>query len=248
MGSFGEELRRAREFKGMTLEDVHYITKINLKTLSAIEEERFDILPEPYIRAFVKAYATAVGMNVPKVISEYSGIAQEAEPENEQEDAESQIERKAPQLSNNYLKLWEKYRSHILYGLGAAVVLTAALILIFAGSADKPKPAVEDSETPANAPVSGIMLTVRADTLLYLMVSIDGGDSLDYYLGIDASRDFAGGERIWMLTSNAGATRLNLNGKNLDKLGGNRVPAHFVVESSGISRIKRFKGLIPGVN
>ncbi len=57
---FAEELRLCREEKGITLQQIANRTKIDIKYLRAIEEANFDVLPELYIRAFIKEYAQSL--------------------------------------------------------------------------------------------------------------------------------------------------------------------------------------------
>ncbi len=60
--AIGDELRRARERKKASLNDVAKRTKINPVYLQSIEEGEFSFLPEPYVRAFIRAYAQEVGL------------------------------------------------------------------------------------------------------------------------------------------------------------------------------------------
>lgn len=60
--AIGDELRRARERKKATIKDVAKRTKINPAYLQSIEEGEFGFLPEPYVRAFIRAYAKDVGL------------------------------------------------------------------------------------------------------------------------------------------------------------------------------------------
>ena len=61
MAPFYEELKSLREKQGIDLEEIHNRTKINLESLQAIESGQFDILPTPYVRLFIKAYAIEIG-------------------------------------------------------------------------------------------------------------------------------------------------------------------------------------------
>ena len=61
MAQFYKELRELRLSKEITLEELENRTKINAKYLEAIEEGDFDILPIPYLRLFLRAYAIEIG-------------------------------------------------------------------------------------------------------------------------------------------------------------------------------------------
>jgi len=68
----GDLLREARLEKGMSLEEVENLTKIRKRYLQAIEEGDYKVLPGPfYVRAFVKSYAEAVGLDSEQVLRIY---------------------------------------------------------------------------------------------------------------------------------------------------------------------------------
>ena len=61
--AFGMWLRRAREARGLTLDDVIRETKISLRNLEALEHGQLGALPEFYQRAEVRAVARALGVD-----------------------------------------------------------------------------------------------------------------------------------------------------------------------------------------
>ena len=63
MAPFYEELRDVRIAQSLTLEEISKETKIHPRFLHALEGGEFDILPEPYIRLFLKAYAIQIGVD-----------------------------------------------------------------------------------------------------------------------------------------------------------------------------------------
>ena len=71
MGSFGENLRRERELRGVSLREIAEGTKISLRFLEALEDDRVDILPGGlFPRSFVRQYATFVGLEPVKTIEQ----------------------------------------------------------------------------------------------------------------------------------------------------------------------------------
>lgn len=68
---FAEELRTAREAKGISILQIHSRTKIDPKFLSAIENAEFEILPELYVRAFIKEFAQTIDLNPKEVIQKF---------------------------------------------------------------------------------------------------------------------------------------------------------------------------------
>jgi cytoskeletal protein RodZ len=71
MNRFAQDLRAYREAHGTTLKDISTETRINLKYLHAIEEGNFTVLPQTYLRAFIRSYAKSVGLNPDDVIKCY---------------------------------------------------------------------------------------------------------------------------------------------------------------------------------
>lgn len=72
MPTLGEELRRRREERGTTLNDISEATKIGTRFLKAIETDNFSILPGGiFTRSFIRAFAKQVGMNEDEAISLY---------------------------------------------------------------------------------------------------------------------------------------------------------------------------------
>ncbi len=68
----GSRLRRSRLHRGMEIEHIADITKINPTYLHFIEEERFDDLPAPvYVRGFLCAYARCIGLDADQVALSY---------------------------------------------------------------------------------------------------------------------------------------------------------------------------------
>lgn len=72
MGQFGDKFRKAREKKGISLDDVSNVTKIGSRMLQAIEEEHFDQLPGGvFNKGFIRAYAKHLGINDQEAVTEY---------------------------------------------------------------------------------------------------------------------------------------------------------------------------------
>ena len=61
MAQFYIELKELRISKEISLEDLQSKTKINIKYLEAIESGNFEVLPTPYLRLFIRAYALEIG-------------------------------------------------------------------------------------------------------------------------------------------------------------------------------------------
>lgn len=72
MTELGKQLREARLNKNLTLDDLQEMTKIQKRYLKGIEEGNYDMMPGPfYVRAFIKQYAEAVGLEPEEIFEVY---------------------------------------------------------------------------------------------------------------------------------------------------------------------------------
>ncbi len=70
--SFGEEIRRERELRQISLREVAQATKINLRYLEAMERNDFAYLPGGlFNRAFVRAYCQHIGVDSESMVNAY---------------------------------------------------------------------------------------------------------------------------------------------------------------------------------
>jgi cytoskeleton protein RodZ len=68
----GESLREARARRGIELSDVERATKIRVKYLRAMEEERWELLPgAAYARGFLRTYGSFLGLDGQALVEEY---------------------------------------------------------------------------------------------------------------------------------------------------------------------------------
>ncbi|MEK7251419.1 MAG: RodZ domain-containing protein [Bacteroidota bacterium] len=72
MDSFFSELKSAREAKGISLGEISDATLINLKMLEALERGEVSVVPQAYIRAFIREYAHVVGLDDNETMKKYN--------------------------------------------------------------------------------------------------------------------------------------------------------------------------------
>jgi len=246
----GEELKAARQKRGITFSEVSKTTKIDTRFLKALEEENFDILPEPYIKAFLRSYAHEIGANLASVMRKYEDMrSQSAEtavsppgPSPFQESQFTSFNNAVKQIAANFAPIWKAHKKYAL--LSIAVIALATLIVALISV--RPQTYIESIHEPSAADESavsssGIPLTVKALKPLYLMVSIDGGDSLDFNLMSGEVKDFRAEKKFWIFTSNAQNSAFTLNSKSLDKITGEGLCAYFTADSTGVSQVKTYR-------
>jgi cytoskeletal protein RodZ len=82
MSDLGQLLKKARTQKGISLDELQELTKIRKRYLEAIEEGNYKILPGNfYVRAFIKSYSEAVGLEPDEVLRLYRSVLPETNPE-----------------------------------------------------------------------------------------------------------------------------------------------------------------------
>jgi cytoskeleton protein RodZ len=79
--TFGERLKKEREKRGMTLEEVSGVTKISVRNLRALETEKFEQMPGGiFNRGFVRSYAKHLGLDEEQVVADYLEASGESLP------------------------------------------------------------------------------------------------------------------------------------------------------------------------
>jgi cytoskeletal protein RodZ len=74
--TFGEHLKREREMRGVSLDEIAAATRIATRFLQAIEEEHWDQLPGGvFNRGFVRAVARYLGLDEESTVAEYVSAA-----------------------------------------------------------------------------------------------------------------------------------------------------------------------------
>jgi flagellar biosynthesis protein FlhG len=68
----GADLRRIREARGLSLRHIAAVTKIGVRFLEYVEEDRFALLPAPvYLKGFLHEYARLVGIDPRRAAEAY---------------------------------------------------------------------------------------------------------------------------------------------------------------------------------
>jgi cytoskeleton protein RodZ len=124
VGKFGERLRKEREKKNVTLDQIAESTKISSRNLRALEEENFAILPGGiFNKGFVRSYARYLGIDEDKAVADYLSAAGEKLPQSKIEGGQIPDPPPAPR------KLEVRSKGE---GSSAAFWLTASFLLLIA--------------------------------------------------------------------------------------------------------------------
>jgi cytoskeleton protein RodZ len=115
--SLGGHLRALREAKGSSLEDMARSTRVGIRHLEALEEERLADLPSPvFVRGFIRAYCGFLREPSDEALAHYEALAGER--------AAAQAANAPPRPRTTWAP------SSVLVGLALLVILGIALIVI----------------------------------------------------------------------------------------------------------------------
>lgn len=234
MAGEGQMLQAAREEKQWSYTYTEEITKIRVRYIQALEEEKYDILPgTTYVKGYLRTYAKQLGINSDEIIALYNASAT-PEPIPVLETSKIQIKVRPPWLRP------------VIIGSMAVV----AIVLVFAIAAlthpenkivDSPyAPAalpsapetVEITPSPQTVPVTpnptNVVATPQEGLTMQLVflqpcwieVRVDGQPALQGTFTTGTSKEVKGKNKIELVSvGNAGGLSVTLNGKALPSLG-----------------------------
>jgi cytoskeletal protein RodZ len=220
MGSFGDNLRRERELRGVSLREISDSTKIAMRFLEALEGGRVDVLPGGlFPRAFVRQYASYVGLDPDRAVADFlADHGQQPEPETHQRSPVSPGSRSW--LSPGALFF-------------AAVALVAAFLLLRRPGEESER---RTAETATPAPVTAaptvlptdrvypppvtaphqlardtLVLTMTAEQSCWVEVRADGETVINRVLAEGESETLEAQGEIVLSVGNAGGLAIRVN-------------------------------------
>ncbi len=251
---FIEELRKTRLDKKITLQDISGATRINIRFLEAIEQGNFDILPKPYVKAFIKQYARYVGLDENMVISQFEEHKKQSQPEEYIEPAAAETSKpliesiNTPKIKTMFLSL------AVIGGLALFIYL---LITVF-GTTEEPiverpfqdvvREIEEHAERTAIAPVDSptmaeyelrdsISLAVIAIDTVWLTITVDNIVQEEYIFPPGRRREWKAANDFLMTVGNAGGMSITVNDDSIGVLGtAGQVLRNLHITRDGIQR------------
>jgi len=245
---FGASLREQREQKNISLADISAYTRINLRFLEAIETGKFSILPQTYIRAFLREYAAAAEIDPEVVLETFEGIVskkptgsrQKREAEKKQEDQPT------PRRSAASHPLTPLVRALRPVVFGAIIVIVAGFMYLMLKSPSEttqtttgeipfdrvireteaalPRDTVATympPQNPISSPrsVDSLLLEMTTTDSLWLSITIDDTRNEEYLFAPNRIRRWKAETRFVLTMGNAGGATFRLNGKDIGMLG-----------------------------
>ena len=221
MASFGENLRRERELRGISLREIADATKISIRFLQALEQDRFDVLPGGlFRRTFVRQYAKHVGLDADRLVAEFL-YAQGDEPR------ETRGERRAVAIPQGALTAlvvvllfaWLAFprgpaakKAEEAPAVTTAPAAAASREYVYPPAAPTPEPqAAIAAAVPAASDDQGLTLTLSARQNCWVLVSVDGQTVLNRVLNGGESQTVEARGEIVLSVGNAGGLSFRVN-------------------------------------
>ncbi|MBU1299000.1 MAG: helix-turn-helix domain-containing protein [Bacteroidetes bacterium] len=231
MNECGEELRAARLTQEISLEDISSTTRINVKFLKAIEDGNFSILPQTYIRAFIRTYAVQVGLDPALMVKKYEQQAAPGTPPSSFQDIISPVKVRLPK---------QKGASQTTVLIIVSVIIIIGLV--FTLSVINNNKATQKTETKLEMKIDSLFLpedqvpsgtqqattTVQLDSLIlnvsatesaWISVIIDDKTKKEILLSGEKSIQWKAANQFRITVGNAGSTVIKLNNYAIKPLG-----------------------------
>ena len=244
LASFGEELRREREIRGISLKEISDATKISKRFLEAIERNDHKTLPAPvFTRGFVREYARYLGLNSEDIVNRYNFAAAGDDRIEQSTHLERLTQPQALPLPANRAPVRKSIPppyARIDRNVYILAVIVAALLgaswwalehkraaraeqerLDAAAATIAPKPAMPPSSPVPETPVDDMLrLTIDVSRDSWVTLEADGKKILDERLHEGDHRTFEAKEAFrFVAVGNAGGVALKLNDLDLPSLG-----------------------------
>ncbi len=229
MESFGSYLKRERELRGISLEEISNATKIRKSILDAIENDRVEELPsEIFVIGFIKAYARHIGLDPEDVVTRYRGFQNAEEAKDEELIAgEKDFERKEPY----YVVKFAVLALLVITGLGLLIYRdiirgdrgtiakqppSSSIIKEDTQKSgvpipEEPRPGNQPSVEKGEAKTETLKLTIEAVEKAWVRVIVDDGTPADALLEPGDVIIKHAQKKFLLIIGNAGGVKISLN-------------------------------------
>lgn len=216
--SFGSWLRSQRKIREVPLREISDATKISVRYLEALEEDRFDVLPAPvFAKGFLREYAKFVGLDSDEVVNSYLTALQASD-----DSVPEVLDDGAPRVEADRRNSWI-----LVVALVVALALIAFLIY-WGGSRDRAEvavPAIAAPVLPAPPPVAEpveespsapLIVTMDFTEDCWVEASVDGRRRISELRVQGESMRLEGEEQVRLTLGNPAGVRIEVNGEHYD--------------------------------
>lgn len=220
MASFGENLRRERELRGIDLREIAEATKISVRFLQALEQDRLDVLPGGlFPRAFVRQYAKHLGLDAERLVAEFVFTQSGERPQ--EKPAEAMPRPARSKLLGMLALVLAAAGALVAFkmqpaGRGAppAAPLTEAPSPIRPGDRVYPPPSADSAATSVRAlDGQGLVLTLSARQSCWVAAQVDGSTALNRIMTEGETATLEAQGEIVLSVGNAGGLTFSVNNR-----------------------------------
>jgi cytoskeleton protein RodZ len=228
----GNSLHEARVRRGVEFTQAELATKIRVKYLRALEDERFEQLPsQTYVKGFLRTYADYLGLDGQLYVDEYNSRFVAGD------DAESRSRRSSARPERRTRRL---ETAIVLVALGAIAAITLVVVGAWQTSGD----GVKSSTTTRRTHAAHRPVAPRAPRAYLQIVGVKGSSYVSVHKSGPAGKLlFQGtvskgrlepfqGHSFWLTVSSPENLRILVGGKVVP-VNGNR-PLALTVDKSGV--------------
>jgi cytoskeletal protein RodZ len=240
----GQELKKKRVERQISLMDISAETRVNLKFLEAIERGNFAILPQTYVRAMIREYAAHVGLDPVEMMGAYD-LARGEKHEKHHVTSSSPATLEASLAPTQEAGGSAPLARQLLFGGIILAAIVIVVLIIRPGS-----PTVQPPQNPEVAfdsvireneavsvkrdsitafvpkptpvlptPVDSLRLEMLTRDTVWINLLIDGKRSEQYLVPPNRKKFFIAKDQFSITMGNAGGAVFSLNGKELPPLG-----------------------------
>jgi transcriptional regulator with XRE-family HTH domain len=215
MPTLGQELRKKREEYGSSLQDIALQTKIITRHLQALENDRLDLIPEPYfLKGVLRSYVRAIGADEQYFLRRLA----------EQTNVRSLPEEEPPSEENRPRRLpWLRIAALILV---LAAIGAAAYLFLKTRATPPPVVKIPESATEATSVRAPdiheppLKLDMSFTAFTWMLISADGAKVFEGLRNAGQKASFTAEKELLLWIGNAGGFTFKLNGKPGKPLGG----------------------------
>ena len=233
MEPFGARLKKEREQRGVTLDDIALSTKIGKRFLSALEEDHFEELPGGiFSKGFVRAYARHLGIDEEQAIADYLSATTPSSPQQTSQTPQNDL---PVELAQQLEDRESEHASPLPWGLFAGVLLIVALGFALWGfysrekrKRDNAEAHVQDTNVPglavshdngqsqsSNAIPGAFTVLIKAREDSWVSITADGKQLLEQIMVAPAEKSVEARNEIVIKAGSIGALEFSFNGKRL---------------------------------
>jgi len=229
-GNFGEALRREREMRGVSLEEVSNATRISTRFLLALENEQWHDLPGGvFNRGFVRSVSRFLGLDEEALIAEYALVTND-KPEVAVWATEQKPRRGTGKMVAALVLLalatggyfaWQQVSPWLAPKIAALWNQVTGQGSSGVAAADKSLPSAPTAP-PATAPAAAVgelELKVEAGKATTVTVFADGVNQFDGRIEKDAKHTFRAREKFEITVRDPSALVISLNGQEVPPFG-----------------------------